>query len=188
MDPAQKRENKFWPGWHERCRSQSHPPHEMREMWRSYLREFFGKEPKDHWLFGGRRFKGWQATCEPGAFNPFVGLMLAKSGGLLPLIVLHLLERQPRYGNDIMKELQKLTQHRWVSNPGVIYPLLSFMEERGLVKGEWNDETRRTRRFYHLTARGREELDRLKDVMKPRLMEGLDILQSLLKELYAAEA
>jgi PadR family transcriptional regulator PadR len=188
MDSEQEQKTNFWHGWHERCHSRHCPPHEIREMWRGYLREFFGKEPKDHWFFGGRRFKGWHATSEPGTFNPFVGLMLAKSGGLLPLVVLHLLEKQPRYGNDIMKEIQEHTQHRWVSNPGVIYPFLNFMEERELVKGEWEDETRRTRRFYHLTARGREELARLKEVMKPRLMEALDILQSLLNELYAVQA
>lgn len=188
MAPEQKQETEFWHGWHEQCRSQRCPPHEMREMWRSYLREFFGKEPKDHWFFGGRRFKGWQATSEPGTFNPFVGLMLAKGGGLLPLLVLHLLERQPSYGNEIMKEIQERTQGRWIGNPGVIYPMLSFMEKRGLVKGEWEDETRRTRRIYCVTSRGSEELARLKEVMKPQLMESLEILQTLLNGLYAAEA
>ena len=76
----------------------------MREMWHDYLREFFDKEPQDHWIFSGRRCKGWHATSEPNTFNPFVGLMLAKGGGLLPLVVLPLLERQPSYGNEIMKE------------------------------------------------------------------------------------
>jgi DNA-binding PadR family transcriptional regulator len=157
-------------------------------MWHSYLCEFFGKEPEEHWFFGGRRFRGWHATAEPGTFNPFVGLMLAKGGGLLPLVVLHLLERKPHYGNEIMKEIQKHTRGRWVTNPGVIYPMLGFMEERGLVQGAWEDETRRTRRFYHTTSRGSEELARLKEVMQPRLMEALDILQGLLEDLYAAEA
>jgi DNA-binding PadR family transcriptional regulator len=157
-------------------------------MWRDYLSEFFGKEPEDHWFLGGRRFKGWHAASEPATFNPFVSLMLAKSGGLLPLVVLHLLEKQPRYGNEVMKEIQARTRHRWASNPGVIYPLLRLMAERGLVRGEWEDETRHTRRFYHLTARGREELARLKDVMKPRLAEASEILQNLLNELYTTEA
>lgn len=188
MCSEQKQKTSFWHGWHERCRSRHCPPHEMREMWRSYLREFFGKEPEDHWFFGGRRFKGWHAASDPDTFNPFVGLMLAKGGGLLPLLVLHLLEKRPHYGNEIMKEIQERTQGRWVSNPGVIYPMLSFMEGHGLVEGEWEDETRRTRRFYRLTARGGEESARLKEVMKPRLMEASEILQSLLDELYAAEA
>jgi DNA-binding PadR family transcriptional regulator len=111
--------------------------------------------------------------------------MLAKGGGLLPLLVLHLLEEQPRYGNDIMNALQERTNGRWVSNPGVIYPLLNFMEEHGLVEGEWEDEDRRTRRFYRITQGGIEELRQLKDVMRPRLTEASEILQSLLDELYA---
>jgi DNA-binding PadR family transcriptional regulator len=112
--------------------------------------------------------------------------MLAKGGGLLPLLVLHLFEEQPLYGNEIMKTLQERTKGRWVSNPGVIYPMLNLMEEHRLVEGEWEDEDRRTRRFYRITQQGIEELARLKDVMKPRLKEASEILQSLLDELYAA--
>lgn len=156
-------------------------------MWRDYFREFFGKEPEDHWFFSGRRFKGWHTTSDPSMFNPFVSLMLAKGGGLLPLFVLNLLDEQPRYGNEIMKEIQARTHGRWVSNPGVMYPMLSFMEDRNLVEGKWEDETRRTRRFYRITQNGFEELNRLKDVMKPRLMEALDILNGLLDEIYTSK-
>ena len=91
-------------------------------------------------------------------------------------------------GNELMKEIQERTQGRWVSNPGVIYPMLGFMEEHGLVESEWEDEKRRTRRFYRITTRGANELARLKDVMKPRLMEALDILSHLLNDLYAVQA
>jgi PadR family transcriptional regulator PadR len=179
-----KEETPFWRGWHERHRAKYHTPRERQEMWRNHFRDYFGMEPEDHWFFRGRRFKGW-ASSEPGTYNPFVGLMLAKGGGLLPLLVLHLLEKQPRYGNEIMNVLQEHTNGRWVSNPGVIYPMLNFMERHGLVEGEWEDEDRRTRRFYHITQRGNEELARLKDVMKPRLEEASEILQSLLDELFA---
>ena len=86
-----------------------------------------------------------------------------------------------------MKEIQERTQGRWIANPGVIYPMLSSMEQRGLVEGNWEDETRRTRRFYCITQRGSEELARLKDVMKPRLMEASNILRKLLDELYSNE-
>jgi PadR family transcriptional regulator PadR len=177
-------ETGFWRRWHKRHRARRHTPHEMREMWRSHFRDYFGMAPEDHWFFGGRRFKGW-ASSKPETFNPLVGQMLAKGGGLLPLLVLHIVQGQPRYGNEIMKTLQEQTNGRWISNPGVIYPMLSFMEDRGLIEGEWEDEDRRTRRFYHITQRGNEELARLKDVMKPRLEEASEILQSLLDELYA---
>ena len=190
MSPNRKQsddETSFWRGWHDRCHSRHFPPHEMRELWHSYFREFLGKEPKEHWFFGGRRFKGWHTTSEPVAFNPLVGLILAKGGGLLPLIVLHLVEQGSCYGNEIMKEIQERTQGRWISNPGVIYPLLGSMEQRGLVEGNWENETRRTRRFYCITQRGSEELTRLKDVMRPRLMEASNILQKLLDELYSIE-
>lgn len=153
-------------------------------MWRRHFHEFFGEMPEEHWFFGGRRFKGWHAADEPGVFNPFVALMLAKGGGLLPLLVLHLLKEDARYGNEIMREIQDHTQGRWVSNPGVIYPLLTFMEDSGLIEGEWEDETHRTRRFYRITKRGEEELTRLKEVMQPHFKEALAILQKILDEIY----
>ncbi len=184
----QEQNTDFWRHWREQCRSQHCSPQEMREMWHGYLHKFFGQEPEEHWFLGGRRFKKWHATAKPGKFNPFVSLMLVKGGGLLPLVMLHLLEKQPRYGKEIMNEIQDRTRGRWASNPGVIYPMLNLMEEHGLLEGAWEDETRRTRRFYHVTTRGSNELARLKEMMKPRLVEALEILQSLLDELYATEA
>ena len=94
-------------------------------------------------------------------FNPFVAIVMSKGGGLLSLYVLHLLAEKPRYGNDIMREIEERTRGRWGANPGAIYPMLTLMEERGLVEGAWEDPQKRTRRIYSLTIAGREELERL---------------------------
>jgi len=162
--------------------------HEARRAWREYLREYFGEAPEEHWFFRGRRFAAWAGgPFGPGVSNPIVGLMLSKSGGLLPIYVLHLLDQQPRYGNELMRELEERTQGQWASNPGAIYPLLSFLEMHGLVEGRWEDPRKRTRRFYRLTERGREELRRLKEVLRPGLQGALAVLQGLLNDLYGAE-
>jgi DNA-binding PadR family transcriptional regulator len=97
----------------------------------------------------------------------------------LSLFVLHLLEEKPRYGNDIMREIEERTQGRWGSNPGAVYPLLNAMEERRLIVGSWEDPDKRTRRIYHLLPDGHHELDRLKEVMRPKLEEAIHILHSL---------
>ena len=101
----------------------------------------------------------------------------------MALYVLHLLAEKPRYGNDIMHEIEVRTDRRWGSNPGAIYPMLSIMEDSGLVEGEWEDPDKRTRRIYSLTIEGREELDRLREVMRPKLEEAITILQDLYKDL-----
>ena len=79
------------------------------------------------------------------------------------------------------------TEGRWGSNPGAIYPLLSLMEEGGLVEGEWEDPDKRTRRIYRLTAQGQQELTRLKEVMRPKLEETIHILRDLLQDITTDE-
>jgi DNA-binding PadR family transcriptional regulator len=116
--------------------------------------------------------------------NPFVGLVLSKGGGLLPLYVLHLLSREPRYGNDIMKELERRSGGTWASNPGAVYPLLRMLERHGLLTGAWEDTDKRTRRIYRLTKQGRREYRELLQMMEPGLKEALRVMQSLYQELY----
>jgi len=157
-------------------------------VWGEHVRRCLGHEPREHWFFGGRRFMGWWAGHEPTSANPLVALMLSRGGGLLPLYVLHLLALAPRYGNDIMRELGEHSHGTWASNPGAIYPLLRFMERRGLVEGQWQDATRRTRRIYHLTEAGLQEYAELKELMQHGLHEALQVLQGLYDALYAQEA
>jgi DNA-binding PadR family transcriptional regulator len=140
-----------------------------------------GDWPEEHWAFGGRRFKPWHQGI--ASFNPFVASLLSKGGGLLPLYVLHLLSQQPRYGNEIMDLLAERTGGQWVANPGAIYPLMSMLEERGLVKGEWEDPEKRTVRIYSLTGDGQQELDRLKAIVRPKLGEAVRVLQKLARDL-----
>jgi PadR family transcriptional regulator PadR len=154
--------------------------------WHRFFAEFLGIAPEDHWLFGGRRFKPWISGRwgpPPDLFNPFVAEVMSKGGGLLSLYVLNLLAEQPRYGNDIMREIEERTKGRWGANPGAVYPLLNDMEERGLVEGIWEDPQKRSRRIYSLTPAGRRELNRLSAVMRPKLREAINVLRTLYEDL-----
>ncbi|MCL4876770.1 MAG: PadR family transcriptional regulator [Anaerolineae bacterium] len=157
------------------------PPRRDPAAWRAMFEQFLGQPPEHHWMFSGRRFRPWQMG-EP-MFNPFVAMALSKGGGLLPLYVLHLLDQQSRYGNEIMTLLEKRTGGGWGMNPGAIYPLLTELEEQGFVIGEWEDPERRTVRRYTITDVGREELERLKAVMRPKLQEAIDVLKEMLTDL-----
>lgn len=177
--------------WHEfwRCGNHTqarHDAEECRQMWRDHIWDAFGRRPRDHWFFGGRRFRSWLSAGGPAFMNPFVGLVLSKGGGLLPLYVLHLLSREPRYGNDIMRELEQRSGGTWASNPGAMYPLLRMLERHGLLRGEWEDLDKRTRRIYRLTKQGRREYQELRQMMELGLEEALRVLQSLYEELYPA--
>ena len=178
----------FWTKWSELQggSDQSEPAHalETTAAWRRFFGEFFGTTPENHWLFGGRRYRAWfSAPLEvSGQYNPIVGATMSKGAGLLSLYVLHLIAETPRYGNDIMRQIEQQTQGRWAANPGAIYPLLDALEESGLLTGVWEDERKRTRRVYALTAAGREELQRVNDVIRPLLYEAIEILSAIYAE------
>ena len=179
------RHHRFWRMWTEAQQAVDEDTPDVvfnaRVAWHQFFADFLGVAPEKHWLFSGRRFKPWFSDkwCPPGLFNPFVAVVLSKGGGLLSLYVLHLLAEKPRYGNEIMREIEERTKGRWGANPGAVYPLLAAMEERGLVEGIWEDPQKRTRRVYSLTPTGRQELERLKEVMRPKLEEAINVLRDL---------
>jgi DNA-binding PadR family transcriptional regulator len=195
-----KRHN-FWHDWHEAQEGVGEkspqmgppfkgppfrsPPPPMVHAWRNFFHNFMGAWPEEHWAFGGRRFSPWHQGID--SFNPFVATLLSKGGGLLPLLVMHLLDQEPRYGNEIMELIAERTQGQWVANPGAIYPLLTMLEEEDLVEGKWADPRKRTMRIYHLTAAGEEELDRLKAIVRPKLEEAAQVLQELARDMNGDE-
>jgi DNA-binding PadR family transcriptional regulator len=187
--PHKKHRGHFWSAWDEDQDSGDHTAadfeHHHKVAWRSHFTDFLGVPPERHWLFGGRRFKPWVSGRwgPPGMFNPFLAILMSKGGGLLSLYVLHLLSEKPRYGNDIMRQIEERTQHRWASNPGAIYPLLTAMEESDLVEGDWEDPDKRTRRIYRLTSEGRQEFERVKEVMRPKLEEAIRLLGDIYDDL-----
>lgn len=71
--------------------------------------------------------------------------------GMLRWVVLKLLDEQERHGYDFM---QFFKSRGWSPGPGSIYPLLSMLEQDGLVQGR--DEG--GRRVYSLTEEGRRHL------------------------------
>jgi PadR family transcriptional regulator PadR len=101
----------------------------------------------------------------PGSADPLVGDL--RRGGLLPLLVLHFLAREPSYGGRLMDETGNLMGV--TVNPNTMYPLLRSLEDRGLIDGDWEHPHRRTRRFYRLSAAGEDERARLAAELEPRL-------------------
>jgi len=103
----------------------------------------------------------------PGTADPFVGEL--RKGGLLPLLVLHLVAAEPSYGNQLIDAIRRLSAGALAVNPNTMYPLLRSLESQGMIAGEWEHPERRSRRFYRITAKGRTERDRLAARLAPRL-------------------
>ena len=79
--------------------------------------------------------------------------------GTLDLLVLKTLSWGPAHGYAIARWIQQLTGQVLDVGEGSLYPALHRLEERGLVKSEWQlSPNNRRAKFYQLTTRGRQQL------------------------------
>jgi len=103
---------------------------------------------------------------------------------VVPLLVLHLLARDPAYGNRLIEEIESITDGVMSVNPNTIYPLLRALEARGLVEGQWEHPDRRTRRYYSITAAGRREYARLRGELEGFLDSVIRSVALIKQEVY----
>jgi len=79
--------------------------------------------------------------------------------GSAELLVLSLLEDQPRHGYDISKLIDLRSGGALRFHVTSLYPLLYRLEEEGVVAGHWVEKSgQRRRRYYSLTPAGRKIL------------------------------
>jgi len=71
--------------------------------------------------------------------------------GDLRWVVLGLLAEKPRYGYEIIKELEERVGGEYSPSPGVVYPTLTLLEETGLATVS---EQNGNRKLYALTPEG----------------------------------
>jgi DNA-binding PadR family transcriptional regulator len=60
--------------------------------------------------------------------------LIAKQRGRLRSMILWLLYQSPKRGIDIIDDVYKMTWGFWKPSPGSVYPLLSKMEEDGVIR------------------------------------------------------
>ncbi len=81
--------------------------------------------------------------------------------GSAELLILSLLEDQPRHGYEIAKLIETRSGGTLRFRVTSLYPLLYRLEGRGLIDGRWVEKAaHRRRRYYRLTTAGRLLLDR----------------------------
>lgn len=100
--------------------------------------------------------------------------------GLLRHVIPRLLRFQEMNGTDITEKLRDLTNGEWNPSPGTIYPMLSSLEDEGIIEAASTEGRSKT---YRLTASGREKMTRVikgmtgevgeKTRLGPRLWENL---------------
>jgi PadR family transcriptional regulator, regulatory protein PadR len=103
---------------------------------------------------------------------------------VFPLLVLHLISKEPSYGNQLIEAIEAITNGAISVNPNTMYPLLREMEAAGLVEGLWEHPDRRSRRYYSITAAGRREHRRLRERVEPFLDSVIASVGLIKREIY----
>jgi PadR family transcriptional regulator PadR len=80
--------------------------------------------------------------------------------GSFDSLILCLLDQQPMYGYQIIKELERKSEGYFRFKEGTLYPALHRLEQAGLIEGKWQMlPNSRQRRYYHITEKGLHSLE-----------------------------
>jgi PadR family transcriptional regulator len=96
--------------------------------------------------------------------------------GTLDLLILKTISLEPKHGWAIAKRIQQISNEVLQVQQGSLYPALHRLEQQGWIRAKWNEsETGRQAKFYMLTAAGRAQLAKEKEVWK-RLSTAIDLV------------
>ena len=76
--------------------------------------------------------------------------------GLLDMIILQILEKEPMHGYQIMTKIRKTFGANFGAS--TIYPLLGTLESKGYAESEWSIGSDRPRKVFHITNEGQNVL------------------------------
>lgn len=126
--------------------------------------------------FGGRGGRGWGGDWDIGNWGFDGGGRSGRGGGgggrggrgrrrmfdsgELRIVLLALIEKEPRHGYDLIKAIEEMTGGDYAPSPGVVYPTLSLLEDTGLIASV---ETEGARKAFRITDAGIAELAEKRD-------------------------
>jgi len=80
--------------------------------------------------------------------------------GTTPMLILALLEIEPRHGYQLSKLIEAQSRGVVRIHAASLYPLLYRLEKRKWIEGRWVEKPgERRRRYYRLTPAGRKQLE-----------------------------
>jgi len=102
--------------------------------------------------------------------------------GLIQLYILHSLKNEQKSGYDLIKEIALKTNDSWVPSKGTLYPMLTRMEEEGLIAV--SETGKRSKTLYQLTDTGRTTLQNIISDKKAE-REKMYVFSGLLFEIFS---
>ncbi len=102
--------------------------------------------------------------------------------GLIQLYILHSLKNKQKSGYDLIKEIAQKTNDSWVPSKGTLYPMLTRMEEEGLIAV--SETGKRSKTLYQLTDTGWKTLQNIITDRKAE-KEKMYVFSDLLFEIFS---
>ncbi len=97
--------------------------------------------------------------------------------GSTETLILALVSDRPMYGYELTQELKQRSNGYFEMKEGLLYPTLHRMEKEGLIKAEWQTpESGRKRKYYALTAVGKEALGSQKEEWRTFMTQMQELL------------
>jgi DNA-binding PadR family transcriptional regulator len=81
--------------------------------------------------------------------------------GLLDMIILQYLNKEPMHGYQIITRIRK--GFGIYFGPSSVYPLLLTLEKKGYLRSTWNMDSERPRKIYEITKEGTNVLNFAED-------------------------
>lgn len=91
--------------------------------------------------------------------------------GFIRVHILYHASQSPVYGLELIKELES---HGYPVSPGTMYPILSKLEQSGLIISEKVKVEGKIRKYYRITESGREVLLQAKEKIHELAREVLE--------------
>ena len=90
------------------------------------------------------------------------------------MLVLKLLEQEPKYGYQIIQEMKEKSEEIFLLKDGTLYPILYRLEDDGMVVSRWSEAEGKQvpRKYYVITENGREALSQMETIWK-RISSGI---------------
>lgn len=107
-----------------------------------------------------------------------------KQQGILSVYILHSLSKKPKSGYDLLKEITVKTEGAWTPSKGTIYPLLTKLENDGLI--EVFRVGQRSKTVYETTSKGLSHLENVKKHAR-EMEEKINQFRQLLSEIINEE-
>lgn len=86
--------------------------------------------------------------------------------GSTSTLVLSVLENNDLYGYRIIRELEVRSENAFEMSEGTLYPILHALEKEKYLDSYWDEIDGRRRKYYHITKKGKKQLDDKKEEWK----------------------